>query len=271
MAQEKGRILYKKIRYSKERVELIWVEKIEENFINGSIDSFIEPMDSFKLAMAALASDCIDICELDNDDLIKRCEVHTVNIRYETEREIPGIILSFKINRENRSGSISINTPYHLLKQRKEGSDEQVLEGETAEKINTLIQEAEQYRTGKKKQIVFNFNPEENTKEDGFIVKLEMEQKGLIKPGVLISLNKLVNESSLCKQNGKSGVYHLNPSKDKVINDDKKEIDLFTFKRNGNVLILQSIKEMNIDEYKKDELNKTMIELISEYFAEEIK
>ena len=37
MAQEKGRILYKKIRYSKERVELIWVEKIEENFINGSM------------------------------------------------------------------------------------------------------------------------------------------------------------------------------------------------------------------------------------------
>lgn len=271
MAQSKeGRILYNKIRYSKSRVELVWIEKIDDKYVNGSINHFKEPMDSFKDALDNLSSDCIDITELDNDELIKRCEVHTVNIKYETEREIPGIIISFTLKREKRSGSISINTPYQLLKQRKEGSDEQVLDIATSEKIYTLIQEADLYRTGKKKQIDLNFEPDEFNEEEGFIVKVHQDMKGVIKPGVLVSLTRLVNNREICIQNGKEGIFHLNPSEQQIKDDDDGTVNLATFKRNGNVLILQSIKGKNIEEYEVKELNPLIIDLLTNYFQNQL-
>lgn len=262
--KEKGRILYKKIRYAKERVFLEWTEKIDGEYIGGYIESYQEPMDTFKSSLTALAQDCIEICELGEIEL-SRVEVHTVNIKYETEKEIPGIIISFKINREKRSGSIGINTPYHLLKARKEGNDEQVLEGDTAEKVYALIQEADYYRTGKKKQIDFNFEPDEPA-DDDYIVKLNPEQKGLIKSGVLITLNKLVNDPTICTSNGKSGIYHLNPNNKQIINDDKKKVDAFTFKRLDRVMILESIMDIKIDEYEGEHANVIAIDLLQEYF-----
>jgi len=271
MAEEKtGRFLYKKIRYAKGRVILEWIEKINDKFRLGSIDDYNEPMDSFKNAFNLLAEDCITICELGNEysELIKRTEVHTINIKYETEKEIPGIIISFKIKRERRSGVIAINTPYHLIKARQEGSDEQLLDEKTADKIYELIKEADYYRTGKRKQLSIQFNQTNEANENDFVVKLNMEQNGLIRPGVLISLTTLANNADLCKQNGKSGIYHINPIDKSKTKKAKNEKNIFTLKRNGNVLILNLIQEKNIDEYEKDNLNSLIVELIDKHFKE---
>ena len=281
MGQIEGRILYKKIRYSKERVILEWVEKFDDQVRSGSIDDFNEPMDSFKAALQNLASDCIELCELPGnpEELEGRIIVTTINIKYETEKEIPGINISFKIDRQKRGGAYSITTPYQLLKSKDDEKEQDAYSNILSTKIHTLINEATFYKTGIRKQIELEFDSQEEannyskvnselTQEtnDSFIVRLDQEQTGLLKPGVLVNLTKLANDESICKQNGVKGIYHINPkqkskSKDPIVNRLGHYKNIFTLKRNGNILILKSIFDKNIEEYDKDMLNPFMVEI----------
>lgn len=263
--QKEGRILYRKIRYANGRVILEWIEKIEDQVRYGSIDDFNEPMDEFKKSLNILSTDCIDLCELiDNDgELQKRIEVSTVNIKYETEKETPGINISFKINRMKKSGAYSITTPYQLLKSKDE---DDFIDDDLVEKIKKLIEEADNYRTGKRKQIEIEFKSDNIQDDSAFIVKLNGELNGLLKPGVLLSLTRLANNAMICRQNGKAGIYNINPP-DKENKKQNKNVDhIFTLKRNGDVLILISILNKNIEEYEKDNLNSFVLDILNDKF-----
>lgn len=267
MKSNNGRILYRKIRYAKGRVQLEWMEKMDDQVRYGSIDDFNEPMDSFKNAMKDLANDCITLCELLADNEFEnRIEVHTINIKYEAEKEIPGINISFKINRIKKSGAYSITTPYQLLKP-KDDEEEQTEDNQILfNKIKLLMNEADNYRTGKRKQLNIEFD--NNNNSDSFIVKLEGEKNGLLRPGILMSFNNLVNNESICKQNGTKGIYNINPVERMGTIKAFKAKNLFTFKRNGDILLLNQILDKNIEEYEADSLNSFVIDLIDEYFKD---
>jgi len=286
---QSGKILFRKVRFAGGRVNLHFTEKFETHYNELTLDMAEEPMDSFKEAMSALAEDVIEICEIPDPGkkLAERIEVHTINIKYETEKEIPGAVISFKIKRQKKSGVISINTPYQLLEERESGSEDQLLKPETAEKIHELLKEASLYYSGKRKQIVMEFKEESADQSKGedseheshlriiadtdYVVKTDQDLIGVINPGHIISLSRLVNISKLLSNGNKKGIYHLNPGKKINSPEVGKDLNAFTFKRNGEVLILTQMMEDEIESYSPKILNSRISELLNDNFKSMLK
>lgn len=303
--EQPARILYTKIKISKGRVSIDYTEKVGEYFNELSMNMSQAPKKSFIDAMDSLAGDVLDICGINNkkEKLSERVQVHTVNIKYETEKEIPGVIISFKIKLPNRNDSININTPYSLLEARSE-NDLNVLDDDIKEKIFYLLEEADKYRSGQRENYEFKFQSEpEATEEpaaepekikdqkaemsnsiiagDGkifelgaedYIVKTPEELKGVIKPGTLQQLTQLVNIKGLLNVNGKKGIYHLNPNeKGKTEGFEGQHKNGFSFKRNGNVMILDAVMEKGVTEYEPGDLNVYILDLLKHRFLNRLK
>lgn len=307
--QPKPRILYTKIKYSKGRVQLNYTEKVEEYFNELSMNMSQIPQQSFIDAMNALAEDCLELCEINNkkEKLAERVEVHTISINYESEKEIPGMTISFKIKRTNRAGAININTPYILLEPRTDNEAEDVLNEEAAERIHDLLDEADKYRNGDRQNYEFKFQTEPELEEDpkepekkikqetsdssvngsgslitngkvfelggeDYVVKLNENMKGAIRPGIMMQLTELVNYQNLLSINGRKGIYNLNPGeKVKATNDEGKKKNAFSFKRNGNVLLIEEFMDKPIIDFVPADLNNKIMEVLQLQFHEPLK
>lgn len=282
--KEKPKILFQKIKYSGDRVQLDYMEKFQDYFNEITLDMAQQPMDSFKEAFNDLAEDVIEMAELPDPEgkLKNRIEINSIKIKYETEKEIPGIVISFKLKREKKSGMILINTPYQLLEERESGSSDQLVSEDTAEKIYHLLAEAAKYKDGSRKQIEMKFDSSEESKEPedkkddfkyelkiipshDFVVKTDPDLNGVIKPGFLITLNKLINIDDLIIPDERKGLFHLQNSDDVPYVDDNPRY-AFSFRRNGDVFILQKILNEEISGMAPADINKNIKETLK-YFS----
>lgn len=148
-------IRYKKISYKKGRVYLSYSLHNEGRYSDHSMETDEEPLDTFKFAFRELEDEVLDICELPDveSELENRIVIDSVIIDYDNKNKM-GCVIHFNIRREKIIGEIKIKTPHCYLEQTKDkDKDIFLLKKQTQEKIFTLIEEADKYRLGFKKQL----------------------------------------------------------------------------------------------------------------------
>jgi len=148
---EKGGVLrFKKIKATKEgKIQMEYEVKSEK----GGWDEFSfscaeEPKPSFTAALADLARDALEMCELP-DAYLDRLRVSGVSLSYGGENETMGavIIASMLLHRSNTN--LNLNTPHKTETFYGETGDENQLLSETCvNRLNRLIDEAEDYVKG---------------------------------------------------------------------------------------------------------------------------
>jgi hypothetical protein len=141
---------FKKIKLTKEgKVQA----EYEINNEKGTTDEYSfsctdEPKPSFRQAMADLAQDVVEICELSDDDL-NRIGVSGVSLSWGGENETMGAVIIAYMMLTKSSGNLNLNTPHKIADYYGETGDrQQLLNPKCVERIETLIAEAEDYVKG---------------------------------------------------------------------------------------------------------------------------
>lgn len=141
---------FKKIKLTKEgKVQAEYEVKNEKDTTDEfSFSCSDEPKSSFKRAMADLAQDVIEICELPADYL-GRIRVSGVSLSWGGENETMGVVIIGSMMLEQSTGSLNLNTPHKIGEYYGEtGDPQQLLNPDCVTRIETLIAEAEDYVKG---------------------------------------------------------------------------------------------------------------------------
>jgi hypothetical protein len=141
---------FKKIKKTKE--DKTFIEYQAQNQKGGWDDfSFTcsdEPKPEFKGALAALAEDVIDICELP-DEYLSRISVCGVSFSYGGEQEVMGATIIAQMRLTNSNGSLNLITAHKPSAPYAEGADKHnVLREECVQRLETLCQNAQEYVNG---------------------------------------------------------------------------------------------------------------------------
>lgn len=287
----KGKILFKKIGFINGRVRLKIDERFDDEVNKSNNNYFQAPLDSFFEAMNDLAQDIVTICELPDPkkDLYERIQISEIDFDYKSQGDLPGFSIHFKITTSN--GLVDGTTPYRLLETREE-EIKKTAKNETIARVYELMEEANKYLNGERQNYSFKFEEPEAVNDESiveeniaknkdvnekiksniiekaeFVVKADGQMIGVIKPGLLIQLTQLVNSKGLLSNGNKNGIYILNPGpRKKVKTENGYKRNGFTFRRNGDVLILEKMMEVLIEDYSPDIINNHISSLITESF-----
>ena len=139
------------VKYLKGRVTVEWMEFKGDQYYIQILDSPDEPNAAFKNALLGIRKHWLSLLELPNDEsMVKRVEVHTINISYKGADKTPYIIISANIKLAGENGSFNVNSPVRLLDSSESGVS---ISGWLKKAIDTLLEEAEKYVKGERKTI----------------------------------------------------------------------------------------------------------------------
>lgn len=142
-----------KIKFSKGKVRLEYEVKSKK----GDMDEFYiacsdEPRPEFKDALAALKTDVLNMCELP-EDYLTRISVNGVSFSYGGDAEVMGATISASMSLRKSNVPLNLNTPHKPSEPYAESGDgADLLDDECVERLERLIEEAEEYVGGRRAQ-----------------------------------------------------------------------------------------------------------------------
>jgi hypothetical protein len=145
---------FNKIRLTKEgKVNLEYeVKNSKGGWDQFSFSCSDEPKPEFKVALANMADDVIEMAELD-EKYLERITVRGVSFSYGGEGEVMGAVIMAQMSLKKSNVPLNLNTPHKPSEPYSEGADKsQVLSTECVERLEALIGEAEEYVHGVRAQ-----------------------------------------------------------------------------------------------------------------------
>ena len=149
---------FQKIKFNKGKVRMEY--EVEND--KGDMDEFAftcgdEPKPEFKEALQALDQDIIEMCELPVE-YINRVTVTGVSFSYGGEGEVMGAVIVSQMRLNKSNVPLNLNSPHKASEPYGEDAqDEQLLDHDCVERLETLISEAEDYVKGIRAQKRFSF------------------------------------------------------------------------------------------------------------------
>lgn len=128
------------------------VYNAKKGYDEYSLSCADEPRPEFKKALIDLGQDVISMCELPADYL-GRIVVRGVSFSYGGEEEVMGAVIVAQMSLRKSSAPLNLNTPHKPSAPYSESADDsQLLDSRCVERLEDLMDEAEQYVNGVRAQ-----------------------------------------------------------------------------------------------------------------------
>lgn len=140
-----------------------------------------EPVDEFLIALAKLAPDALELCEL-KEEWLMNTTVTGVSFAYSGEKEVMGATITFQVKIQTANTPLCMNTPFKPSDSYNDNEPlpNQCLNFSTIRKLNEVIVQTRAYIMGTRKQQEMNLPEKENKetpqkkKREGKIITIDI-------------------------------------------------------------------------------------------------
>jgi hypothetical protein len=138
---------FTKIKCNEDRIKLEWVERLQDDFSEHSVNSPNNALPTFLANMELLKENFLKLLELPTDEtFLERVTIHTINISYSGVELNRCVIISGNIR--TAKGSFNVNTPLQAM----DNPDDISVNVLFNQKVEQVINEARKFVEGERAQ-----------------------------------------------------------------------------------------------------------------------
>lgn len=157
-----------KVKFDGVKVRIEFQRKrADDRYDEAWLASFDHPMRSFIAALIALAPDVCTICELPSDQVDK---LQVRGVSFSHTNDIMGAVITALKPVKTAQSPVVLNTPHIPQAPYSDGGEGPLLDDDTADRLETLRDEAIRYINGEREQPQLDLQePEERGSDEGVI------------------------------------------------------------------------------------------------------